>query len=199
MKKIGSIIITLFPLLAFAQEDELFEQSILEKTGGIIRDLIAWPALCLLIISIVSWLILIPIKKRIKRFKLLHASLVLIIFSVWYFYPSFSYKGNYSTEWKWDDESLTISIDEEYCFEDEVLGEYSVNPFTRLLWVKTDRAPALVFGDLPVKLRWNKIYQPVFKHGWVEFKKENSANQRVDLTVKTPVESGNEQGTAGHP
>jgi hypothetical protein len=29
--------------------------------------------------------------------------------------------------------------------------------------------------------------------------KEISQNQRVDLTVKTPVESGKAQGTAGHP
>jgi len=28
---------------------------------------------------------------------------------------------------------------------------------------------------------------------------KQTSNQRVDPTVKTPVESGNEQGTAGHP
>ncbi len=41
-------------------------------------------------------------------------------------------------------------------------------------------------------LYWDKIY--------LGFNvEENQANQRVDPTVKTPVESGNEQGTAGHP
>jgi len=29
--------------------------------------------------------------------------------------------------------------------------------------------------------------------------KQKNPNQRVDLTVKTPVESGKAQGTAGHP
>jgi hypothetical protein len=34
---------------------------------------------------------------------------------------------------------------------------------------------------------------------WKKSRKIKTANQRVDPTVKTPVESGNVQGTAGHP
>ena len=41
---------------------------------------------------------------------------------------------------------------------------------------------------------YKKVSQKLIE--WIEI---NSSNQRVDPTVKTPVESGKAQGTAGHP
>jgi uncharacterized membrane protein YphA (DoxX/SURF4 family) len=43
------------------------------------------------------------------------------------------------------------------------------------------------------------IIPMVFFIFWGAFTLKQKSNQQVDPTVKTPVESGNEQGTAGHP
>jgi arginine exporter protein ArgO len=43
------------------------------------------------------------------------------------------------------------------------------------------------------------IISIAFLISWGIFTLKRKSNQQVDPTVKTPVESGNEQGTAGHP
>ena len=176
-----------FPFLAFAQEAEIYEPTILEKTWWVIIDFIAWPTLCLIIIALASWILLIPIKKRIKRFKLVHVSVVISLFCIWYFYPCINYKGTYIAEYTWLDskeESAVIIDDQFLMFDGDYVGSYHINPFQRMLWVEK---PLFLNSEYPVKLRWNKIIIPMFKIGWVEHNK-TKANQQVDPIVKTPVD-----------
>ena len=66
------------------------------------------------------------------------------------------------------------------------------------------------FGNMAEAMKLGGVY-PAAKYEYlvdklkttsmpeIFYKIDNSPNQQVDPTVKTPVESGNEQGTAGHP
>ena len=57
---------------------------------------------------------------------------------------------------------------------------------------------AYIYIDYPTVVMDGGYYYSIDLGSY--WKQQNkTANQRVDLTVKTPVESGNEQGTAGHP
>jgi len=191
MKKTISILILFFPMLALAQEAEslIYEPPIWEKTWWVIRDFIAWPSLCLIIISIGTWVLLTPIKKRIKKVKMVHASIVVGLFSIWYFYLCMSYKGSYVSHQKWinGEDSSTIVIGNNFQWDDDIVESYHVNPFQRMLWVET---PYLLNDALPVKLRWNKIVVPVFKMGWVEYEK-TKANQSREPTRITSADEGN--------
>jgi uncharacterized protein YceK len=52
--------------------------------------------------------------------------------------------------------------------------------------------------DTPLSFCLDTVCLP-WDINWDSDNEEKQSNQRVDLTVKTPVESGKEQGTAGHP
>ncbi len=67
-------------------------------------------------------------------------------------------------------------------------------------WIILAKLSLLFFGIiLLVRYRkFCKIRDYLIENN-IQYLEEKEANQRVDLTVKTPVESGNEQGTAGHP
>jgi hypothetical protein len=175
MKKIITSLMTFLPILAFSQEPESFvyEPPFWEKTWWVIRDFIAWPTLCLIIIAVAALVLMIPVKKRIKNFKLVYALIVIFLFSAWYFYPCVCFKGSYVSYRQYinGEDSSTIVIADNFEWDDSISASYHVNPIQRMLWVET---PYLFEKELPVKLRWNKIIVPVFKMGWVEFEKQKN-------------------------
>ncbi|MDF7809570.1 hypothetical protein P4E94_19185 [Pontiellaceae bacterium B12219] len=198
MKKIISILMASFPALAFAQLAEDYEPSIWETTGSILKHYIAWPALCLIIISVATWFLLIPFKKRIIRFKTIHTAIVISVFCIWYFYPCINYKGTYVAEFEWStekEESFIVIDDQFYMHDGKFVGSYHINPIQRMLWVEKSY---FLDPEYPVKLRWNKVIAPMFKIGWVEHKK-TKANQRLEPTLKTPADSVNTNSSEAHP
>jgi uncharacterized protein YceK len=91
-------------------------------------------------------------------------------------------------------------------------GHYSVYPGTQTdfqlieTWSKGtgtfEAEPVFVLLstiDIPISLVTDTCLLPVDTYFIFTKNEKNDSNQQVDPTVKTPVESGNEQGTAGHP
>ncbi len=191
------------PLIGFAQEPEMVTaaESSSNWPSSELVPMIGWPLLVLFLSIVICFVVLIPFRKRNSTLvRWLRITIPVLFWSVWYFYPSCSVRGNYYAEIGWD-KYLYVSINDKYHYDDFIDDDYKINPLTRLLWVKLDQpiGPAGEIKELPVKLRWNHIYQPVFKRGWVKFKRENKANQQVEPIVTTPVDEVEVQSTQAHP
>ena len=164
------------PILAMAQEPAL-TNSLSFKLRSYFEMYVGWPMVSLILVSIFTVLALILTRKKLKKSNL-PIALIFLLFSIWYFYPAFTYKGSYTAtlEWPWTGEVATDIIDETYrlCGEDDESPDvklvYHVRPLHRMLWVELpDPLPEMPY--IPIKLGWNKLHRPVLKSGWVEFKK----------------------------
>ena len=170
------------------------------KYDWTISDLLSlsvWPICVFTTLLIVCFVIFRSGRKKGNRTaKILTVVIPIIGWSIWHFYPSFTVQGTYIAKFQYlDGEEISkVVITDKFQYGDNTPVNYEINPLLRVLLIEPQ-------GLYPAaaKLGWNSVDCYVFKVGMVKHKKEKQANQRVDPTVKTPVESGNEQGTAGHP
>jgi hypothetical protein len=118
--------------------------------------------------------------------------LVIPVFIIWYFYPCFTFKGTYERSWLGETQFVVIGdkfVDGEHSYD------FQLKPIRRMLWVDM-RLPLFDMEHYPVKLGWNKIYEWDSKSGGWDKLKKIKQPQSIKPIVKTPVESGNVQGTA---
>lgn len=135
--------------------------------------LFLWPLIVFALAFGTCFFFLTLLRNRMPKTALWINGIVSVVFwLVWYFYPSFNYRGTYKARVeRWEQIQIT-TIDDKFYFQDYISGEYRVNPFTRMMWVTLDEPLAgWDIKELPVKLRWKYMYQPVYKCGWVKFKK----------------------------
>lgn len=166
------------PVIGFAQEPEMVAaaQSSNKWPLSDLLPLILWPVGVFVLLLIICFVILRPLRKRgSTKAKLMTIVLPIIGWAIWHFYPSLTVRGLYEGKYEWFDkiEIEYVEIRDTYIFKgnDEYPDTevpYRLNPIQRLIWVKID-APEMEY--VPVKLGWNKIHQPVIKVGLVEFKK----------------------------
>ena len=166
------------PMLVFAQEPEMVTaaQSSSRWPLSDLLPLILWPVGVFTFLLIGCFLILHPLRKRgSKKAKILTFILPIIGWAIWHFYPSLTVRGYYEGRFEWfgKTEVEYVEIGDTYILKgdgehSDIEVPYRLNPLQRLLWVKID-APDMEY--IPVKLGWNKIYQPVIKVGLVKFKK----------------------------
>ncbi|MDF7809269.1 hypothetical protein P4E94_17625 [Pontiellaceae bacterium B12219] len=165
-------------MIGFAQVPEMVTAA--QSSNGwplsYFLPLILWPVGVFSLLLIICLVTLRPLRKRgLKKAKILTLVLPIIGWAIWHFYPSLTVRGYYEGKYEWFDKTEVeyVEIRDTYIFigNDEYPDEeapYRLNPVQRLIWVKID-APEMEY--VPVKLGWNKIYQPVIKVGLVKFKK----------------------------
>ena len=199
MKKrfIQYLLLLAFPISGFAQEPEMVTaaQSSNRWPLSEVLPLILWSVGVFTLFLIICFLILYPLRKRgSKKAKILTFILPIIGWSIWHFYPSLTYRGYYEGRFEWFDKTEIeyVEIGDTYIIKGDdkypdIELPYHIKPLQRLIWVKID-APEMKY--IPVKLGWNKIYQPVIKVGLVKFKKISAKSGKGEYLTPPPHTTG---------
>ena len=155
--------------MAVAQVPELYDSFPFRAREYFYMN-IGWSLVSLIIVVIGSLLALILVYKKSKYTRILILA-GLLVFCVWYFYPSFTHKGIYTATV--DGRTETIVIDEVIRGNEgssHINISYNVKPFQRMLWTNFAN-PSPHYEHLPISLGWNKFYLPTWYNGIVEYKK----------------------------
>jgi hypothetical protein len=122
----------------------------------------------------------------------IRSALLLILFIAFAgIYPSLTVRGYYEGRFEWFEKTEVeyVEIGDTYIMkgDDEYPDTelpYHLKPLQRLIWVKID-LPDMEY--VPVKMGWNKIYQPVLKVGLVEFKKIGEPASAQSVSLRSPL------------
>lgn len=183
MNNIAKCILAMFicPSLAIAQMPKYYD-SFPYRAREYFYMYIGWSLVGLILVLSCTALLVFFFRKHSKNPALL--ILGFLFFAIWHFYPAFTYKGTYQASIQGKPETVYIAESYHPDGREEKGTAYRVMPFQRMLWVEMD-LPDMKY--VPVKLGWNKIYQPVLKIGLVKFTKIPT-NQNMAPMVKTPIE-----------
>ena len=154
---------------------------------------VLWIEFVLILIATICWFAFRPWRRQKRKHttKIQIAS-TFIIFVIWYFYPSITFRGTYTQtttarmreDWFSD---IHIKKDAFYVSENK-FTKYTINPFERVLWIDQFSVEPKEFPEdhayrfFPVKLRWNKIIiDAPFTGHRIRFKK-TKANKAIEGT-----------------